>query len=77
LTQTRTQTHILDVTKHNTSRVGRPVLDHVILHAEIFILIKSISPSDSLKDRNACRVGFVLSEARSYSNPSSKIPQAN
>jgi hypothetical protein len=58
LTQTRTQTHILDVTKHNKSRVGRPVLDHVTLHAEMFVLIESISPSDSLKDRNVCSVGF-------------------
>jgi hypothetical protein len=29
-----TQSHILTVTKNSTSRVGRPVFDHVILYAK-------------------------------------------
>jgi hypothetical protein len=61
LTRTRTQAHILDVTKNGTPLVGRPVLDRVILHAERFVLIRSFLPFDSLKDKDACSVGLALS----------------
>jgi hypothetical protein len=64
LTQARTQAHILNVTKNDTPLVGRPVLDRVILHAERFVLTRSFSLFDSLKDRNACSVGFNLYGAR-------------
>jgi hypothetical protein len=43
LTQTRTQAHILDVTKNGTPFVGRLVLDSVILHAERFVLTRVLT----------------------------------
>jgi hypothetical protein len=75
LTQTRTQAHILYVTKNGTPFVGRLVLDRVTLHTERFVLIRSFLPLDILKDKDACSVGLALSGLGGTANLPNRRPK--